>query len=112
MTGNSELIRNIRDVIQNGGSIDINTRDVLLFSAILDIYESNERQATAIKDLKQQIADGEQNQKDALQALREEYRPMKAFYSVGIWAASAFGVLFIGLLWGMLTGRVQLVYVP
>ncbi len=111
MTGNSELIRNIRDVIQNGGSIDINTRDVLLFSAILDIYDSNERQATAIKDLKQQIADGEQAQKDAVQAIREEYRPMKTFYSVGIWAASAFGVLFIGLLWGMLTGRVQLVFV-
>jgi hypothetical protein len=111
MTGNSELIRNIRDVIQSGGSIDINTRDVLLFSAILDIYESNEKQADAIKDLKKQIADGEQSQKDAVQALREEYRPMKTFYAVGIWAASAIGVLFIGLLWSMLTGRVQLVFV-
>jgi len=111
MTGNSELIRNIRDVIQSGGSIDVNTRDVLLFSAILDIYDSNEKQADAIKDLKKQIADGEQNQKDAVQALREEYRPMKTFYAVGVWAASAFGVLFIGLLWGMLTGRVQLVFV-
>lgn len=111
MTGNSELIRNIRDVIQNGGSIDINTRDVLLFSAILDIYDSNEKQADAIKDLKKQIANGEQSQKDAVQAIREEYRPMKTFYSVGIWAASAIGVLFIGLLWSMLTGRVQLVFV-
>ncbi len=111
MTGNSELIRNIRDVIQSGGSIDINTRDVLLFSAILDIYESNEKQADAIKDLKKQIADREQTQKDAVQALREEYRPMKTFYAVGIWAASAIGLLFIGLLWSMLTGRVQLVFV-
>lgn len=111
MTGNSELIRNIRDVIQSGGSIDINTRDVLLFSAILDIYESNEKQADAIKDLKKQIAEREQTQKDAVQALREEYRPMKTFYAVGIWAASAIGVLFIGLLWSMLTGRVQLVFV-
>jgi len=111
MTGNSELIRNIRDVIQSGGNIDINTRDVLLFSAILDIYESNEKQADAIKALKKQISDGEQNQKDAVQTLREEYRPMKTFYAVGIWAASAIGVLFIGLLWSMLTGRVQLVFV-
>jgi len=111
MTGNSELIRNIRDVIERGGSIDINTRDVLLFSAILDIYELNEKQAEAIKDLKKQISDGEKAQKDALQDIRDEYRPMKTFYAVGVWAASAIGLLFIGLLWSMLTGRVQLVFV-
>jgi len=111
MTGNSELIRQIRDVIERGGSIDINTRDVLLFSAILDIYDSNEKQAEAIKGLKKQITDGEQAQKDAVQAIRDEYRPMKTFYAIGVWAASAIGLLFIGLLWSMLTGRVQLVFV-
>ena len=111
MTANSELIRNIRDVIQSGGSIGINTRDVVVFSAILGIYQANEKQADAIKDLKKQIADREQTQKDAVQALREEYGPMKTFYAVGIWAASAIGLLFIGLLWSMLTGRVQLVFV-
>lgn len=111
MTGNSELIRKIRDVIERGGSIDNNTRDVLLFSAILDIYDSNEKQAEMIKGLKKQIADGEQAQKDAVQAIRDEYRPMKTFYAIGVWAASAIGLLFIGLLWSMLTGRVQLVFV-
>lgn len=111
MTGNSELIRKIRDVIERGGNIDINTRDVLLFSAIIDIYDSSEKQADAIKALKKQITDSEEAQKVAVQAIREEYRPMKTFYAVGIWAASAIGVLFIGLLWSMLTGRVQLVFV-
>lgn len=111
MTGNSELIRKIRDVIERGGNIDINTRDVLLFSAIIDIYDLSEKQSEAIKGLKKQIADGETTQKEAVQAIRDEYRPMKTFYAVGVWAASAIGVLFIGLLWSMLTGRVQLVFV-
>ena len=109
--GNGELLRKMRDVIERGGNIDINTRDVLLFSAIIDIYDLNEKQAESIKELKKQIADSKEDQKDALQSIRDEYRPMKTFYAVGVWAASAIGMLFIGLLWGMLTGRVQLVFV-
>lgn len=101
----------MRDVIERGGNIDINTRDVLLFSAIIDIYDLNEKQAEAIAALKKQITESKNDQKDAIQAIREEYRPMKTFYAIGVWAGSAIGVLFIGLLWGMLTGRVQLVFV-
>jgi hypothetical protein len=109
--GNGELLRKMRDVIERGGNIDINTRDVLLFSAIIDIYDLNEKQAEAIKELKQEIQNSKDAQKNAVQEIRDEYRPMKTFYSIGVWAASAIGILFIGLLWGMLTGRVQLVFV-
>lgn len=109
--GNSELLRKMRDVIERGGNIDINTRDVLLFSAIIDIYDLNEKQAEAIKDLKKQLESNKEVQSLAIQAIREEYRPMKTFYAIGVWAGSAIGVLVIGLIWGMLTGRVQLVFV-
>lgn len=109
--GNSELLRKMRDVIERGGNIDINTRDVLLFSAIIDIYDLNEKQAEATKDLKKQLESNKEVQSLAVQAIREEYRPMKTFYAIGVWAGSAIGVLVIGLIWGMLTGRVQLVFV-
>lgn len=107
---NNELLRKMRDVIERGGNIDVNTRDVLLFSAIIDIYDLNGKQADAIKDLKTQLALSEQTQKDAIQALREEYRPIKTFYAIAVWGGSAIGLLFIGLLWGMLTGQIQLVF--
>ena len=79
--GNNEVIKKIRDVIEKGGNIDINTRDVLLFSAIIDIYD--------------QI---------------EKFAPVLTFYRVGMWFAALFGTSFVGLVFGLLTGQVQIVF--
>ncbi len=79
--GNNEVIKQIRDVIQKGGNIDINTRDVLLFSAIIDIYE--------------QI---------------EKFQPVLMFYRVGMWFAALLGTSFVGLVFGLLTGQVEVVF--
>lgn len=90
--GNSEVIKKIRDVIQSGGNIDINTRDILLFSAIADIYDQYD-------ELKKEN-----------KAIREEVRPALDFYRVAVWVSAAFGISFIGLVFAMLTGQVELVF--
>jgi len=80
-SSNNELIRKLRDVIEKGGNIDVNTRDVLLFSAIVDIYEQ-----------------------------LEEIRPAVTFYRIGVWFASAIGLSVIGLLFGLITGRAEIIF--
>jgi len=79
--GNNELIKKLRDVIEKGGNIDINTRDVLLFSAILDIYEQ-----------------------------LDEIRPVVIFYRIGVWFASAIGLSVIGMLFALMTGKAELIF--
>jgi len=37
--GNTIVIAEMREIIRNGRKVDIETRDRLLFSAIIDIYE-------------------------------------------------------------------------
>ena len=66
--GNNEIIKKLRDVIQNGGNIDVNTRDVLLFSAIIDIYDQFEAMHNETKSLR------EDTQKD-IKAIRKEMEP-------------------------------------
>lgn len=78
--GNNEVIKQIRDVIQKGGNIDINTRDVLLLSAIIDIYDQ-----------------------------LEKFQPVLTFYRVGMWLAAILGASFVGLIFGMLTGQVEII---
>lgn len=79
--GNNEVIKKIRDVIEKGGNIDINTRDVLLFSAIIDIYDQ-----------------------------LENLHPVLTFYKVGMWFAGILGVSFVSLIFGILTGQVEIVF--
>ena len=79
--GSSQVIKKIRDVIEAGGNIDINTRDVLLFSAIVDIYEQ-----------------------------LEKFRPILAFYKVSMFFVSATGLGILGFIGALLMGRVELVF--
>lgn len=79
--GSSEVIKRIRDVVEKGGNIDINTRDILLFSAIVDIYEQ-----------------------------LEKFRPVLVFYKVGMFFMSATGLGVLGFIGALLMGRVELVF--
>lgn len=83
--GNNEVIKKIRDLIEKGGKIDPDTRDILLFSAIVDIY-------------------------DQLSIVRSETQPAVTFSKIGLWIAAAVGSLVIGFFFAVLTGRVQLVF--
>jgi hypothetical protein len=79
--GNNEIIKKLRDVIEKGGNIDVNTRDVLLFSAIVDIYE--------------QI---------------EKLQPVLTFYKVSMFFFSAIGMGILGFIGALLTGKIELVF--
>ncbi|GEM_PF-3120977 len=82
MTGsNNEVIKKLQGVIERGGNLDVNTRDVLLFTAIVDIYEQ-----------------------------LETLQPALVFYKVGIYFASAIGLAVIGFIGALLTGKVELVF--
>ena len=58
--GNTDVIREMREIIREGRSVDIDTRDRLLFTAVIDIYEK-----------------------------LESFRPMWTFYKIFMWAMSA-----------------------
>lgn len=66
---------------QGGKSLDSDTRDRLLFTAVIDIYEK-----------------------------LETLNPVLVFYKVGMWFASALGLGFLSLIIGILTGRAEVTF--
>ena len=81
--GNRQTLLSVRDSIRAGHSIDIDTRDDLLFTAIIDVY-------------------------DQLEKFTEKIGPAIIFYRVGIFFASALGLTIMGFLWGLLTGQIEI----
>jgi len=79
--GNSEVIKEIRDVVKRGGKIDMETRDILLFSAIIDIYDQ-----------------------------LEQMKPVLVFYRVGLYFASAIGLSVIAFIGALITGKIELIF--
>jgi len=64
-----EVIRKLRDVIEKGGNIDVNTRDILLFSAIIEINNQ-----------------------------LEQLKPLLTFYKTVMWGLTILGALIIELI--------------
>lgn len=79
--GNTEVIREMKKIIDQGKPLDIDTRDRLLFSAVIDIYEK-----------------------------LEMLQPALVFYQVGIYFASAIGISVIGFLGALITGKIELIF--
>lgn len=79
--GNTNVIREIKQIIDDGKPLDIDTRDRLLFSAVIDIY-----------------------------AKLEHLEPVLVFYRVGMFFASAIGIAVIGFVGGLLTGKIELTF--
>lgn len=65
--GNTTVIAEMREIIRQGRSVDIDTRDRLLFTAVIDIYEK-----------------------------LESFQPMWAFYKIFTWAITAIVLALIG----------------
>lgn len=78
--GNTDLIREMKRIIEDGKPLDIDTRDRLLFSAVIDIYEK-----------------------------LEKFAPALVFYQVGMYFASAIGISLIAFIGALLTGQVEIV---
>lgn len=83
--GNTEALREMKRILEQGKPIDIDTRDRLLFTAVIDIYE---------------------NQALLWRALR----PALMFYQVGMFFASAIGLAVLGVLGGVITGKIGFVF--
>lgn len=83
--GNRKIIEAVRNSIRSGKSIDIDTRDDLLFTAILDIYDGIEANSQKI----------------------EKFAPAMVFYRAGIFFASAIGLGVLSFIGGLLTGVIR-----
>jgi len=79
--GNTEVIREMKKIIDQGKPLDIDTRDRLLFSAVIDIYEK-----------------------------LEQLQPALVFYQVGVYFASAIGISVVGFLGALITGKIELIF--
>lgn len=78
---NSVVIQEMRKIISEGRSIDVDTRDRLLFTAVMDIYEK-----------------------------LDELRPTLLFYRVGLFFASAIGMAVLAFAGALLMGKIELVF--
>ncbi len=78
--GNTELLREMKKIVEEGTPLDIATRDRMLFGAIIDIYEK-----------------------------LEKFAPVFTFYQIGMYFASAIGLGILGVIGALLTGRVEFV---
>ena len=76
--GNTQIIREMKKIVEEGKPLDIDTRDRMLFSAIIDIYEK-----------------------------LEKFMPIFTFYQVGMYFASAIGVAIIAFIGALLTGQIE-----
>lgn len=81
MSGNNDVIKQLKSVVEKGGNLDVNTRDVLLFSAIIDIY-------------------------DQLETLR----PVLTFYKASMFFVSSIGLAILGFIGALLTGKVEIIF--
>ena len=71
----------MKKIIDQGKPLDIDTRDRLLFSAVIDIYEK-----------------------------LEQLQPALVFYQVGVYFASAIGISVVGFLGALITGKIELIF--
>lgn len=79
--GNTELFREMKRIVEEGKPLDVDTRDRMLFGAIIDIYEN-----------------------------LEKFSPVLTFYKVGMFFASAIGMSVIVFIGALLTGQVEVVF--
>ena len=79
--GNTELIREMKNIVESGETISIEMRDRLLFSAVIDIYEK-----------------------------LEKFQPILVFYQVGMFFASAIGLSVLGFIGALLTGQIEITF--
>ena len=77
--GNRAVIKEMKEIIASGKTVDIDTRDRLLFTGIIDIYDE-----------------------------LEKFRPVIVFYKIGMFFASALGAAVLALIWGMVTHQVAI----
>jgi hypothetical protein len=78
---NVQVIKEMRTIIEEGNTISPQTRDRLLFTAVIDIYEK-----------------------------LEAFQPALIFYKIGLFFASAIGIAILAFMGGLLTGKIAVTF--
>jgi len=84
---NADLIRDLKKLVEEGKPLESSTRDRLLFTTIIDIYENMERMNKTF----------------------DEYRPLLGFYKTMMYFALAAGISIMGFMGALLTHQVDVV---
>lgn len=99
MNGNTDLIREMKKIVEDGETLDVRMRDRLFLQGLIDIYEKLESNGTEQK-----------KRDDEINARFEKLAPVLTFYQVGMYFASAIGLGVIAFIGAMLTGQVEIVF--
>jgi hypothetical protein len=91
---NIDMIREIKKYLEEGKPLDIDMRDRLLLSAVIDIYESQEKIMNEIRTDRKTFT--------------ERLAPLVVFYQVGLFFASAIGIAVLSVVGALLTGQVEM----
>jgi hypothetical protein len=76
LTDTTDLLRELKAAVQRGEPLDNRTRDMLLFTALISLFEQ-----------------------------LETLQPVLTFYKIALWVSSAFGILTVGIIFGIVTGQ-------
>ncbi len=93
---NIATLQEIRDLLKSGTEIDGKTRDILLFSAIVDLYGLTNTHA---EDTHKKL--GEVN---------KILEPVACVYKFGAWAAAIIGTALLDLV--ALSGKLEIIVKP
>lgn len=99
MTGNTQMIREMKRIVEDGQTLDVRMRDRLFLQGLIDIYEKMD-----------QISIDVQARENAINTKFEKFQPVFTFYKVGMFFASAMGISIIGFIGALLTGQVELTF--
>ena len=99
MNGNTDLIREMKRIVEAGDTLDVRMRDRLFLQGLIDIYEKME-----------EMNESQKKRDENINTRFEKLQPVMTFYQVGLWFASAIGVGIIGFIGYLLTGQVEVIF--
>lgn len=100
----TDLLREMKSIVDKGETLDINTRDRLLFGAIINVLDNQ-------KNFEGKVEAKIEKLEKSVQEKLEKLMPVLTFYKIGLYFASAIGLSVISLVWALLTGQVELRFI-
>lgn len=89
---NSDTMKQLKSIIENGNKVDPDVRDIMILSALVDVYDQ-------LDTLEQ-----------ALRASTDRLQIVYTFYRAGLWFASAIGISMIGIIFALITGQLVITH--
>jgi hypothetical protein len=80
MSDTTDLLKQLKAATERGEEIDPKTRDMLMYTAFISLFE-----------------------------MAEQIKPIIPFVKIGVWFLASWGAMTIGLLFSLFTGQIELV---